>query len=490
MVPPVINTRLRASPRPLKGLQGGMTKPNQNASGQQKRGPHKRGPNNRGNNRANNRGGQPPSGIKPRRAALRLLNHVLEEGKPLDDGLAYHLGELEGPDRGLARAIASTALRRLGQIEALITPHLKRPLKRKASRARHALIMGAAEMVFMDTPPHAAISIAVSLTKQDRDSAALSGLVNAVLRRISETGKTERAEQDAARLNTPNWLWDRWVKTYGADQARSIAAQHLAEAPLDITPKPDAPELDLAAEPLPLGTLRRKSGGAITGLPGFEAGDWWVQDWAAALPARLLNPAPGTRVLDLCAAPGGKTMQLAAMGANVTALDINDSRMERVEENLDRTALGAELITADALVFEADDPYDAILLDAPCSATGTIRRHPDLPHIKGAKEIKALTKLQAGLLDHALTMLKPGGTLIYCTCSLEPEEGEAQITAALARHDGQISRTPFTDDETKTLPDTAKTADGEIRLLPYYWREIGGMDGFFIARLTKQTDSK
>lgn len=418
---------------------------------------------------------------------MRLLNHVLEDGKPLDEGLAYHLGDLEGPDRGLARAIASTALRRLGQIEALIKPHLNRPLKRKASRARHALIMGVAEMIFMDTPPHAAISIAVSLTKQDRDSAALSGLVNAVLRRVSETGKEERAAQDAARLNTPNWLWDRWVKTYGEDQARSIAAQHLAEAPLDITPKPDAPPHDLDAEALPLGTLRRKAGGAITGLPGFAEGDWWVQDWAAALPARLLNPAASATILDLCAAPGGKTMQLAAMGAHVTALDISDGRMERVEENLDRTGLAAELITADGLVFDGG-PYDAVLLDAPCSATGTIRRHPDLPHIKRSKDIKALTDLQGKLLDQALTLLKPGGTLLYCTCSLEPEEGEVQIAAALDRHTGALTRAPFTAEETDALPDHALTGAGEIRLLPYYWREIGGMDGFFIARLMKQTD--
>ncbi len=301
---------------------------------------------------------------------MRLLNHVLEDGKPLDEGLAYHLGDLEGPDRGLARAIASTSLRRLGQIDALIKPHLKRPLKRKAARARHALIMGTAEMIFMDTPPHAAISIAVSLTKQDRDSAALSGLVNAVLRRVSETGKEGRAGQDAARLNTPNWLWDRWVKTYGEDHARSIAAQHLAEAPLDITPKPDVPAHDLDADALPLGSLRRKAGGAITGLPGFEEGDWWVQDWAAALPARLLAPAKGMTVLDLCAAPGGKTMQLAAMNATVTALDISDARMGRVEANLDRTGLEADLITAGALAFETADLFYPCLPDSPCRPPG------------------------------------------------------------------------------------------------------------------------
>jgi len=462
----------------------GMNKPPHNNS----RRPRNNRPGNGSNNRGQNRsaGNTPPSGIKPRRAALRLLNHVLEEGKPLDEGLAFHLGELEGPDRGLARAIASTALRRLGQIDALIKPHLQRPLKRKAARARHALIMGTAEMIFMDTPPHAAISIAVSLTKQDRDSAALSGLVNAVLRRVSENGKDDRAGQDAARLNTPNWLWDRWVKAWGEDRARAIAAQHLAEAPLDITPKHGAPDHAdaLDAKPLPLGTLRRASGGAITGLPGFTDGDWWIQDWSAALPARLLAPAPGAQVLDLCAAPGGKTMQLAAMGATVTALDISDNRMERVEQNLERTDLDATLITADALEFEADQPFDAVLLDAPCSATGTIRRHPDLPHIKTTKDVKALTKLQADLIDKALTMVKPGGTMLYCTCSLEREEGEDQITAALARHDG-LTLTPFTAAETDGLPDDAVTDNGEIRLLPYFWRDLGGMDGFFIARLTK-----
>lgn len=441
---------------------------------------NKRRPNNKG------RGNTPPSGVKPRRAALRLLNHVLEEGKPLDEGLAFHLGDLEGPDRGLARAIASTCLRRLGQIEAIIKPHLQRPLKRKAARARHALIMGVGEMIFMSTPPHAAISIAVTLTKQDRGSAALSGLVNAVLRRVSESGEAARAEQDAARLNTPNWLWDRWVKAWGEDHARSIAAQHLAEAPLDITPKLGAPDHAeaLEAKALPLGTLRREAGGAIAGLPGFDDGDWWIQDWAAALPARLLAPASGASVLDLCAAPGGKTMQLAAAGAAVTALDISDGRMERVEQNLDRTGLNAELITADAFDFQADTPFDAVLLDAPCSATGTIRRHPDLPHIKSSKDIKSLTALQADLLDHALTLLKPGGTLVYCTCSLEPEEGEVQITAALERH-GNLSRTPFTTAETDGLPEGAVNENGEIRLLPYFWRASGGMDGFFIARLTK-----
>ena len=263
--------------------------------------------------------------------------------------------------------------------------------------------------------------------------------------------------------------------------------------PVDITVKPDVtltPE-ELGAHVLPTGSWRLPSGGQISALAGYDAGDWWVQDAAAALPARLLSPAKGTRVLDLCAAPGGKTLQLAAMGAEVTALDISGPRLARLAQNLARTGLQAETVVADALHWQPNSPFPMILLDAPCSATGTIRRHPDLPFLRQETDLVPLIALQSALLDRALALLQPGGILVFCTCSLLPEEGEMQVQAALARHAGRLAVVPVADDGADVdapLPlvgDLAqcRTSEGGLRLRPDFWGDLGGIDGFYMARL-------
>jgi len=424
------------------------------------------------------------SGAGPRRAALKLLRHTLDEARPLDDGLEAALKGLEGSDRAFARAIASTALRNKGVIDHVTGQFLNSPLRRKASGARHALLIGAAELLFLDTPPHAAVSEAVSLVHSDKMSAALSGVVNAVLRKVDTEGRAMLEGLDAAKLNTPRWLWSRWEGQYGEARTRAIAEAHSLGAPIDLTVAGDpalwAGRLD--GEVLPIGSVRVSRTGDVTAWPGFRDGAWFVQDMAASLPVRLMGDLAGKTVIDLCAAPGGKTAQLAAAGADVTAVDMNEERLERVGENLARLNLDAALVAADARHFEAE-PADAVLLDAPCSATGTIRRHPDLPWVKRPDDIKTLAMLQAQCLENAARLVKKGGTLIYCTCSLERGEGEHQMTAFLkAQPDFAID--PVQKSELPGLR-SALTKEGFVRTLPSLLPDKGGMDGFFIARLVK-----
>jgi 16S rRNA (cytosine967-C5)-methyltransferase len=418
-----------------------------------------------------------------RRAALAVLDDIFARNVTLDESLAAHLrSDLDRRDRAFARNLAATALRRLGQIDALIAAYVSRPLPAAAHTARNILRLGAVQLVFLETPPHAAVNETVVLAAR-RGTERYKGLVNAVLRRLAAEGKARAAAQDAPRLNTPDWLWRAWRTAYGENTARRIAEAHLAEPPLDLTVVRDAPAwaTPLAAEPVPTGSLRRHAGGTVADLPGYAEGAWWVQDAAAALPARLLGDVRGRRVIDLCAAPGGKTAQLAALGAHVTAVELSKPRLARLGENLARLKLEAELVAADAARWRPATPVDAVLLDAPCSATGTIRRHPDLPWRKSAKDLQALTAAQQRLLANAAAMLKPGGRLVYAVCSLQPEEGPAVVARFLGENRA-FKLEPIAPGES---PGTAEfvAADGTLRTLPCHWAERGGLDGFYIARL-------
>jgi 16S rRNA (cytosine967-C5)-methyltransferase len=406
-------------------------------------------------------------GLAARRGALRLLSHVLRDGRMLGDGASG----LEGPDAARALRLAGAVLRHMGRADAL----LKRRLERQpAARTRDILRLAVTELLVLGEAPHGVVHDAVALTRGSPRTAKQAGLVNAVLRGMDGA----REEWDALPPPAlPPWLRKPLAKAWGRDRLEAIEAAHLMPAPLDLTAKAgfEMPEAEL----LPTGSLRLP-GGKVSGLPGFEAGKWWVQDAAAAIPARLMGDVAGLRVLDLCAAPGGKTMQLAAMGARVTALDISEGRLARLGANLARTGLVAETIVADALDWEPDAPFDAVLLDAPCTATGTIRRHPDLPHLREARDVEALTTLQYRLLDRALGFLKPGGPVVFCTCSLLPVEGEHQVTAALKRHPGLMADAP--DPVALGLPAEAASPHG-LRLLPDLWADRGHIDGFYMAVL-------
>lgn len=408
-----------------------------------------------------------------REAAFALLAAVLDRGRSLDDALDA-LPPAEPRDRAAAHRLAAAALRRLGSLDAVLEPRLRRP---PPDAVRHILRLGAAALLVLRDPPHAAVSTAVALVRR-QGLAPFAGLVNAVLRRVAQA-PAALATLDGPRLDTPAWLWASW-----GPEARAIAEAHASEAPLDLTPHPGR----VGTEPIPgatlllTGSLRLAAGTAVTALPGFASGDFWVQDAAAALPALLLAPRPGERVGDLCAAPGGKTMQLAAAGAEVTAIDRDQARLARVAENLARTQLSARLVAADVRAWSPETPLDAVLLDAPCSATGTIRRHPDIPHLRHPRDVAALAATQDQLLDAACRALRPGGRLVYAVCSLQPEEGQARVAAALARL--PLRPEPFTPAELASLPE-ARTASGHLRTTPALWPERGGMDGFFAARLVR-----
>ncbi len=401
-----------------------------------------------------------------RDAAFLLLTAVLDRHRGLDDALEA-LPPLDARDRAAAHRLAAAVLRRLGTLDAALEPLLK---KAPPDPVRHVLRLGAAGLLLLDTPAHAAVATAVALARTQR-LAPFAGLVNAVLRRLAAAGPAALAALDGPRLDTPAWLWSAW----GAE-ARAIAEAHRHEAPLDLTLAPGT-----AAPPgglrLPTGSWRYPPGTRPAELPGFAEGGFWVQDAAAALAARLLAPRAGERVIDLCAAPGGKTAQLAAAGAAVVAVERDPARLARLRDNLARLRLSVETVAADAATWRPAAPADAVLLDAPCSATGTIRRHPDVPHLKRARDLPALTAQQDRLLAAAAGMLRPGGRLVYAVCSLQPEEGAARAAAALAqlglRHD------PVRAEEAAGLP---VTPEGFLRTTPALWPEHGGMDGFFLAR--------
>ncbi|UYN93571.1 MAG: methyltransferase domain-containing protein [Enhydrobacter sp.] len=424
------------------------------------------------------------SPLAARRVALDVLVACLAKGQPLDDALGRHAGfvELDPRDRAFVRLLLATILQRLGEIDEVLGAMIERPLEGANETGLEVLRLGAAQLLFLGTPAHAAVDTSVRLVEQV-GLPHLKGLANAVLRRVGREGVALLGDRDPARLNTPAWLWRGWIETYGEATTRAIAAAHLVEAPLDLTPRSNAAfwagRLD--GELLPTGTIRRASGGPIAELPGYAEGAWWVQDAAAALPARLLGDIAGKTVADLCAAPGGKTMQLCAAGAEVTAVDISARRMARLGENLARAGLEARLVTADAGKWSPPGKFDAVLLDAPCTGTGTLRRHPDIAWLKDEEDVGRLTLTQDRLLLRAIDLLKPGGTLIYAVCSLQEDEGPARLQALLARHP-RLVRTPVQPVELPGLAD-AITPAGDVRTLPSMWAERGGLDGFFIARL-------
>src|SRR6516165_1786444 len=369
-----------------------------------------------------------------RHVALDLIGAVLRRKRPLDDAIedspAMH--QLPGRDRAFARLLVATVLRRLGQIDALIADCLNMPLAPRAAVVQDILRLGVAQLMFLRTAPHAAVATSVDIA-QSCGFVSHKGLVNAVLRRLSVEGAGRVEEQDAPRLNTPDWLWWSWSRAYGEPTARAIATAHLKEAPLDLTLR-DVAEAWCAALDgvlLPTGTLRRAAGGALATLPGYAEGAWWVQDAAAALPARLFGDVTGRDVIDLCAAPSGKTAPVANAGARVTPVDRSARRLERLVANLKRLDLAVEAVGADALSWRPPRPAQAVLLDAPCSTTGAIRRHPDVPHLKSPEDVARLSMVQENLLLAAIDMLRPGGTLVYCTCSLEAAEGPERIESLL-----------------------------------------------------------
>jgi 16S rRNA (cytosine967-C5)-methyltransferase len=406
-----------------------------------------------------------------RDAAFALVSAVLDQGRALDDALEA-LPPTDARDRAAAHRLAAAVLRRTGTLDAVLEPFLK---KAPPVPVRHVLRLGAAGLLLLETPPHAAVATAVALARA-RGLAPFCPLVNAVLRRVAANGAPALEAIDGPRLDTPPWLWASW----GGD-ARAIATAHQQEAPLDLSLYPGT-AVPAGGEALPGGSVRLPAGTRVAELADFAEGAIWVQDAAAALPARLLNVRPGETVADLCAAPGGKTAQLAAAGARVTAVDRDPFRLQRLHENLHRLRLDAEIVQADAADWHPAQSFDAVLLDAPCSATGTIRRHPDVAHLKRARDISALTDLQDRLLAAAIRLLRPGGRLIYAVCSLQPEEAAPRIAAAVAA--GGVRSAPFDDAELAFLPE-ARTAAGFLRTHPGLWPERGGMDGFFAARLVR-----
>lgn len=431
---------------------------------------------------------QNPQGLDVRRLAVDLFRNCLDRKLTVEDAVdgSAKTATLEPRDRALLMTLLLTTFRHKGEIDAILASLLSKPLPRKSGKAGDILTLGTTQLLYLGMPPHAVIDLSVRAAKADRYALHFAGLVNAVLRKVSAGGEALLNGSNAARLNTPPWLWERWSKNYGSVTADQIANAHAGRPALDLSFKEDPkPWLEpLGAELLPNGQVRLPSEHApVPELPGFAEGAWWVQDAAAAIPVSLMGDIRGKSVLDLCAAPGGKTLQLAALGAKVTAVDVSEPRLRRLRDNLARTKLDAEILAQDVFSVETADHWDAVLLDAPCSATGTIRRHPELPHLKDEAQVRELTGVQRRMLKKAARLVKPGGVLVYCTCSLEPEEGEEQLQNFLERNEDFEIIPPAAEG----LPLGSLHAEGWVRTLPFmtFGRQTG-VDGFFAVAMRRR----
>ncbi len=433
----------------------------------------------------------PELGLLSRRIAANVLADVVQRRLNLDDRLDAHLSsndaaDMSAQDRSLVRAIATSAVRRLGTVKRALYERLLGGMPAGAPKLEPILISAVAQILFLGVPDHAAVDTAVRLARDDGNATHFAPLTNAVLRRIAREREDILKSVNPLRDDTPEWLAKRWFSAYGAEAAVLIAAAHQDELAVDLTVKSDPAGWAerLGAVLLPTGSIRLTNRDGIVTLPGFSDGEWWVQDAAAAIPARLIEAGIGKRILDLCAAPGGKTMQLASTGATVVAVDRSSQRLTQLRSNLTRLKLEAEIVVADALTFEAE-PFDAVLIDAPCSATGTIRRHPDVAWVKTQEDILKLVALQRKMLDRAALWLKPGGVLVYSTCSLERDEGEAQIENLLKR-EPRFNRLPVEAHEVGDMSELV-TSDGDVRALPFHFKgespRLSGCDGFYAARL-------
>lgn len=439
--------------------------------------------------------GEPVAGLAARKAAARLLAAVIDARTPLD-GLTDHENghpqykALDLRDRGLVRAILVTALRYRMTIAGLLAKRLEKPLPPNATALSHVLHVAAAQILFLDIPDSAAVDLAVTHAKSDPRTQRFSGLVNGVLRTLARAKETELPAALAATDEAPKWFSDRLKAAYGADKTKQILAAHRVEAPVDFTVKAD-PELwaeKLGGIVLPTGTIRvEKLSASVTELPGFGEGAWWVQDAAASFPARLFGDVKGLRIADLCAAPGGKTAQLILAGAKVTAVDSSKNRLARLTHNLERLGLSADIVQADLLKYQPAELFDAVLLDAPCSSTGTVRRHPDVPWTKTMADVEKLADLQARLLARAVTLVKPGGRIVFSNCSLDPIEGEDLYRVFLAGNK-TIADDPLQPGEIDGI-DAFLTSQGTLRTTPADLDlgapGISGLDGFFAARMRR-----
>ncbi|SNY90633.1 16S rRNA (cytosine967-C5)-methyltransferase [Cohaesibacter sp. ES.047] len=433
------------------------------------------------------------SGMAARAGALRLIHAVLSDNALLDD--AYRdeisngpLRKLTGSDRAFSKRIAITVLQHLGEIDTLLARFMDRGMPKKSGPLRNILRIGVAELIYLETPPHAVVDCAVSHYRTWRKYAGFKGLTNAILRRVANEGKEELTSIDPARANLPDWLYRAWCNSYGLDVTNAMMAEFLKpQIPLDLTLNPTADKAHWAAElgavETPTGSLRLIEHERVDRLPGFEEGVWWVQDAAATVPVTLLGDVKDKEVLDLCAAPGGKSLQMAANGAHVTAVDISAKRLERVSENLERTGLTAELVTGDVFKHDFGRQWPLVLLDAPCSATGTVRRHPELIHQRFAEDIAHFSKLQTRMLDRVAGLVEPGGMMVFCTCSLQPEEGP-DLIADFLMSNPEFGIEPVKPGEFEGL-DPFIQLDGSIRTRPDIWAESGGLDGFFAIRLKR-----
>jgi 16S rRNA (cytosine967-C5)-methyltransferase len=434
-------------------------------------------------------------GLAARIAAAQILADTLAMGRPLEERFSgenthARLSGLDPRDRALTRSIATVSLRRLGTIRKALGRFLEKGLPKKSGALEWTLVVAVAQLLFLDAPDHAAVDLAVRAARAEPAAAPFAALVNGVLRNIARERQEILDSSSALDDDTPAWLASRWRANYGAATAQAIALANRDEPTLDLSVKSD-PEgwaRRLGGIVLPTGSVRLESHVPVPELEGYSDGQWWVQDAAAALPARLLRASSGMRVVDLCAAPGGKSAEIAMTGASLTAVDRSAERLKRLAVNFERLRLDAEIAVADALSFDAP-PFDAVLLDALCSATGTIRRHPDVAWTKRLGDLAPLVALQTQLLDKAVGLTKPGGLIVYCTCSLEPEEGESHI-AALLRRNPDVRRLPIDAEEIGGLAECISPA-GDLRTLPCHLRgptpRLSGLDGFFAARLQRRS---